>query len=119
MAPLPFLFEDQHPVPAPHPPVSSSEEREDLRDEGSRILQADGSCCACPAVHILIPENQGQRPDIETEGIQGSLTIQHTGYTYQKYTLRFPESRDEQQHTDAIRLLAHPIAKWATFRIVP
>jgi hypothetical protein len=70
-------------------------------------------------VHILIPENQGQRPDIETEGIQGSLTIQHTGYTYQKYTLRFPESRDEQQHTDAIRLLAHPIAKWATVRIVP
>ena len=70
-------------------------------------------------VHILIPKIQGRRANIETEGIQGSLTIQHTDYTYQKYTLRFSESRDEQQHTDAVRLLAHPIAKWATFRIVP
>jgi len=37
-------------------------------------------------------------------------------YTYQKDALGIPKSGYEQQHTDTIRLLAHPVTERATFR---
>ena len=55
---LPVSFADRHPRPTPRPPASSSEEAEDLRDEGSRIHPAGGSYCACPAGTHLTPRTK-------------------------------------------------------------
>lgn len=51
---------------------------------------------------------------MDVAGTQESRITKRTEFTYQKHTLVFSDSRNEQQHTDAIRLFAHPIADEAS-----
>lgn len=63
---------------------------------------------------FLVQEFQGPSPDIDVAGTQEPQITQRTEYTYQKHTLGFSDGRNEQQHTDTIRLFAHPIADEAS-----
>lgn len=62
-------------------------------------------------IRVSMLRYQGTRQCMDSPRSRATSYRTNRGHTYQEHTLILSEGRDEQQHTNTIRLLAHPITE--------